>query len=500
MADGPTFCRYIPLIMSELFSTYWPHIFVILSILLGTPAAIHAAMTKEEVRSAIGWVGVIVLSPIIGAVIYAVVGINRIRRSTISQQRALLSSVRQDDLARFDASDALVAERLDKRFVAMKTLGDRVSQCRLTSANTIRILKTGDEAYEAMLAAIHFASRSILLETYIFDRDVIGLRFADALIAAVKRGVTVRVLIDAVGARYSIPSIVGYLHDGGVPVDVFNGNIIVGLRLPYANLRTHRKILIVDGAVAFTGGMNIRAAFAEEVVGDNSAHDTHFRLTGPVVTDLFHISSADWRFAYGEVLSGPDWEIAVPKAEADSPVLLRAVPSGPDRALETNHRMLMGAFSVAQSHIRIMSPYFLPDRELVSALVTAARRGVEVDIVVPAVNNLMLIDRAMQAQFDQVLEGHCRLWRANGPFNHSKLMVVDGQWAYVGSSNLDPRSLRLNFEIDIEVMDPDFAAEIDGRIEEAMRNSDPVLLPMLRAQPYLGRLVDRLIWLGSPYL
>ena len=112
-----------------------------------------------------------------------------------------------------------------------------------------------------------------------------------------------------------------------------------------------------------------------------------------------------------------------------------------------------------------MSPYFLPDRELISALVTAARRGVEVDIVVPAINNLKLVDRAMTAQFDQILKGHCRIWRASGNFNHSKLLVIDGLWAYVGSSNLDPRSLRLNFEVDLEVMDAQFASEVEGLIE-----------------------------------
>ena len=362
------------------------------------------------------------------------------------------------------------------------------------------MLQSGDEAYQAMLDAIGEAKRSILVETYIFDRDKIGLRLADALIAAVKRGVKVRVLIDSVGARYSIPSIVGYLAKHGVKVDVFNGNIIIGLRLPYANLRTHRKIMIVDGKVAFTGGMNIRAGFSAEIVGEDNARDTHFRLTGPIVTDLFHIASEDWRFTTKEVLSGEPWLIATPEKHAGEPVFIRAVPSGPDRSVEANHRMLMGAFSIAQTRIRIMSPYFLPDRELISALVTAARRGVEVDIVVPAINNLKLVDRAMTAQFDQILKGHCRIWRASGNFNHSKLLAIDGLWAYVGSSNLDPRSLRLNFEVDLEVMDAQFASEVEGLIEMAMASAKPVLLQSLRARSFWVRLLDRIIWLGSPYL
>jgi len=382
----------------------------------------------------------------------------------------------------------------------MKTLGDRVSRCRLTTANDIDILQGGDEAYHAMLSEINQAQRSILVETYIFDRDKLGLRIADALIVAVKRGVEVRILIDAVGARYSIPSIVGYLAKHNIKVAVFNGNIIMGLRLPYANLRTHRKIMVIDGRVAFTGGMNIRAGFSAEVVGEDNARDTHFRLTGPIVTDLFHIASEDWRFTTHEMLTGEPWHIATPDKQPGDPVFIRAVPSGPDRSVEANHRMLMGAFSVAQSRIRIMSPYFLPDRELISALVTAARRGVEVDIVVPSINNLKLVDRAMTAQFDQILKGHCRIWRARGNFNHSKLLVVDGQWAYVGSSNLDPRSLRLNFEVDLEVMDAAFASEVEALIENAMASAKPVLLQNLRARSFWVRLVERIIWLGSPYL
>jgi cardiolipin synthase len=486
--------------MADYLFTYWPQIFFVLSVVLGVPAAVHATMTKEEVRAAIGWVGVIILSPVIGAVIYAVAGINRIRRSAISSQREFLHEIGQDHFMRFDATQQNVHAFFEKRFVAMKTLGDRVSRCRLTTANDIDILQSGDEAYQAMLAEIERSERSILVETYIFDRDKIGLRLADALIDAVKRGVEVRVLIDAVGARYSIPSIVGYLDKQGVKVDVFNGNIIMGLRLPYANLRTHRKIMIIDGRVAFTGGMNIRAGFSAEIAGEDNARDTHFRLTGPIVTDLLHIASEDWRFTTGEKLTGEPWHIAAPAKHAGESVFIRAVPSGPDRSVEANHRMLMGAFSIAQTRIRIMSPYFLPDRELISALVTAARRGVEVDIVVPAINNLKLVDRAMTAQFDQILKGHCRIWRASGNFNHSKLLVVDGQWAYVGSSNLDPRSLRLNFEVDLEVMDAAFASEVDGLIQTALASANPVLLQSLRARSFWVRLLDRIIWLGSPYL
>ncbi|PYE87395.1 phospholipase D-like domain-containing protein [Phyllobacterium leguminum] len=486
--------------MLEVISTHWAQIFAVVSVVMGAAAAIHATMTKEEVRAAIGWVGVIVLSPIIGALIYAVAGINRIRRSTLTLQRAGMPKVERYHLAEYDVTGNTMERRFGNALTAMKRLGDRVSRYKLTSGNSIAVLESGDDAYAAMLAGMEAAQRSILLETYIFDRDVVGIRFADALAKAIRRGVEVRVLIDAVGARYSIPSIVGYLKRRGVPVDVFNGNIIMGLRLPYANLRTHRKILIIDGETAFTGGMNIRAGFAAAIVGNGVSGDTHFRVTGPIVTDLFHTALEDWLFTTGELLSGPAWAVVSPKAPFGAGTMARVVPSGPDKSLETNHRIMMGAFSVAKDYIRIMSPYFLPDRELITALVTAARRGVVVDILVPGVNNLKLVDHAMTAQFDQLLKDGCRIWRAAGHFDHSKLMVVDGLWAYVGSSNLDPRSLRLNFEVDLEVFDKRFARKVDTRIRAAMKGAKPVILQELRARPFLRRLMERIIWLGSPYL
>ncbi|MBU1316049.1 MAG: cardiolipin synthase [Alphaproteobacteria bacterium] len=485
--------------MLTFLEPYWAHILFVLSLILGAAAAIHAAMTKEEVRSAIGWVGIIILSPVIGASLYFIAGINRMRRSAISSRRFLLEHVR-DHFETYDATDEMVMERFGERFAAMKTLGDRVTEHGITTGNTIAMLTTGDDAYRAMLKAIEGASRSILLETYIFDRDRIGRRFAEALVGAAKRGVTVRVLIDAVGARYSVPSVLGMLRDGGVTVDVFNGNVIMGLRLPYANLRTHRKILIIDGCEAFTGGINIREGFSGEFLGADCAIDTHFRVTGPVVADLFAIAAADWRFTSGEDLHSGSWQVIAPENEPGSGVAIRVVASGPDRSVETNHKMLMGAFSVARTSIRITSPYFLPDRELITALITAARRGVEVDIVVPEANNLTLVDRAMAAQFDQLLKNYCRIWRAPGAFNHSKLMAIDSRWAFVGSSNLDPRSLRLNFEVDLEVLDVSFAEALERRMDLAISSSTQVTLEGLQDRPFASRLLDRVLWLGSPYL
>ena len=486
--------------MHVFIENYWPHILAILSFFLGLGAAIHATMTKQEVRTAIGWVGVIMLSPILGAVIYGIFGINRMHNNVVYKRHRHAWGKGRLRSGNFDCSDSYILNRFGRLAMPMKRLGDHVTPGRMTYGNHLTVLDNGDEAYSAMLSAIGAAKHSLILECYIFDRDSMGELFVKALSAAVRRGVEVRVLIDAVGARYSIPSIVRDLRREKVPVAVFNGNIIIGLRLPYANLRTHRKILVVDGSVAFTGGMNIRAGFSQTFSGEKTADDTHFRVEGPAVADIFSVAANDWAFATKENLDTKIWAIQPVQKVSDEDVCIRVVPTGPDRLIETNQHMLIGAFSLAEKHIHIMTPYLLPDRELISALVTAARRGVEVDIVVPGNNNLKLVDRAMRAQFDQLLRDGCRIWRANGPFNHSKLMAIDDLWSYVGSSNLDSRSLRLNFEIDMEIFDESLARYLSEKIIREREDAREVKLENLVNRPFLLRLIDKIIWLGSPYL
>ena len=162
--------------------------------------------------------------------------------------------------------------------------------------------------------------------------------------------------------------------------------------------------------------------------------------------------------------------------------------------------MLLGALSIAQRHVRIQSPYFLPDVSLVDGLATAARRGVCVDIVIPGANNLKLVHAAMMAQIDQLILTGCRVWRASGTFDHSKLFTVDGAWSYVGSSNLDPRSLRLNFELDIEVYDRSLTQQLDARIDATIAKGERITIRSLRRRSFPLRLRDKIVWLASPYL
>lgn len=399
----------------ELLTAYWPHMVFGISVVAGTGAAVHAAMTKQDVRSAIGWVGLALFSPLFGRRPISW------RGSTGSAKRGCRSSVTKPCwwTRRWWRRPAWTWRRSPgPQFASLKVLGDQVSRFRLLGGNAVRPLAGGDEAYPAMLQAIREARHAVAMQSYIFDNDAIGREMAQALIEAHGRGVQVRVLIDAIGAKYSRPPIVRMLARGGVPVARFMTNPLGVLRMPYANLRSHRKVLVVDGRIGFTGGMNVRAAFVTALSGAATNVDTHFRVEGPIVTQLMSVFAHDWNFTTHESLPARPW--FDPHAQPVHGVVpMRCVPSGPDRAMGSAHSILLGALAVAQRHVRIQSPYFLPDQPLIGALATAARRGVIVDIVIPGKNNLRLVDYAMTAQLDQVVRTGCRVWRSRGAFDHS---------------------------------------------------------------------------------
>jgi cardiolipin synthase A/B len=477
--------------MNAFLIEYWPHLAFVASTLAGLAAAVHAAMTKDEVRAATGWVAVVLLSPFFGAFIYLIAGVNRVRRQAVKRRRRSRSRAHEEEL-NIALEDAIA-------FPSLARLGDSVSPFRLRQGNRVTPLCGGDEAYPAMLEAIRSAKRSIALATYIFDHDEAGLAFVEALREAHARGVLVKVLIDGVGSRYSKPPIARLLAKSGIATALFMSDVI-GLKLPYANLRSHRKILVVDGHVGFTGGMNIRAHFLSSVMGEEVAHDTHFRIEGPLVEQVMTVFAEDWSFTTNENLQGSRWFARHETASFQDGVPARAVPSGPDASLESTHAMIMGALAVARERVLVATPYFLPDQQLVAAFGVAARRGISVDIVIPKANNLKLVDHAMTAQLDQVLRHGCRVWRARGPFDHSKLLTIDGAWSYIGSSNLDPRSLRLNFELDVEIHDAGLAAWIEARIRSRIDDAEAETLETLAALPTVTRLRNRFVWLASPYL
>jgi cardiolipin synthase len=332
------------------------------------------------------------------------------------------------------------------------------------------------------------------MSSYIFDGDGIGADFVEALALATRRGLEVRVLIDDVDSRFSSASAVKALRRAGVNVAVFNPPLVPA-RLHALNLRNHRKILVIDGAVGFTGGMNIDQRYWRPETPGEAFRDLHFRLRGPVVAQLAEVFADDWHFTTGESLPA----LAI-EAAAAGPVRARAIEAGPDEVFERLRWTLIGALNTARESVRVCTPYFLPDGALISALNAAALRRVEVDILLPSRSDLPHVHWAAFHQLWQVLEGGCRVWASPGTFDHSKLLVVDRAWTLLGSANWDARSLRLNFELGVECYCAELGARMDALLLARRAAARPVTAADVNNRPLPVKLRDGVARLFAPYL
>jgi cardiolipin synthase A/B len=451
-------------------------------LLLGAAAGAHALLNKAEPRAAQVWLIVCLFVPILGAMAYFAFGVNRIQ----TRARRLHEPLRQTP----GESSDLSRETL-RQHGPYLVLGNRVADMAAREGNEVGLLFNGDEAYPAMLDAINHARTRVLLCSYIFDNDAIGQQFVTALKSARDRGLEVRVLVDAVGELYSWPRITRALRRAGIIYRRFLPPRWVP-PFGYVNLRTHRKLLIVDGEMAFCGGMNIGERHIADPAGVRAVDDVHFLLEGPVVIDLEWLFLDDWRFASGETLKPGE-----PASVAGS-MVCRVIPDGPNEDLDKLLFILHGAIAHARESVLIMTPYFLPERDLIVALQTAALRGVEVKIVVPARSNLPYVDWAMQHLLPQLLARGVRVFRRE-TFSHAKLFVVDGRYALIGSANIDPRSLRLNFEVGVEVFDATFAAAIEAVIRADTVHREETVGALLE-RGRLRRLRDAAMSLFTPYL
>ncbi len=484
--------------MFNLTVEFWPHLVAVFNLGASLLASGHVVLHKQDSRAAIAWVGVIWLAPVVGVLLYLGLGVNRIeRRAVVLRGKRPKYGPLSDPT--YPVSQELLRARLGSRGVHLHSLGrlvGSVTQHSLLPGNRILPLVNGDQAYPVMLQAINEATRSVTLSTYIFDNDRAGNLFLDALRRAVARGVTVQVLIDDVGSRYSWPSMVRRLQQTDIPVARFLPTL-VPWRFQYSNLRNHRKILVVDGITGFTGGMNIRAGSCLEHRTPHPIQDLHFRVEGPVVAHLQAIFAEDWGFATGEWLEGEAW---FPALEAKGEVLARGIPDGPDEDLDTLRSTLIAALNCARSSVLVVTPYFLPDTALIMALNVAAMRGVTIDIVLPQHNNLILVQWASTALLWRLLERGCRVWLSPPPFDHSKLVIVDGIWTLLGSANWDPRSLRLNFEFDVECYDQVLADKLTRLLQAKLGRAKRVTLAEIHNRGLLVKLRDGVVQLLSPYL
>ncbi len=462
-------------------------------LVLSIIASAHIVLHKRDSRAAIGWVGIVWLVPFVGAGLYYLLGINRIRRRATRLRPASTPTYSLPMPVESISSDRpKTAENLQR----LVQLGDALTGTRLTSRNCVTTLVGGEAAFADMIDAIDRARQFVVIATYIFDHDPAGLSFVDALERAQNRGVEVRVLIDGLGSYYSRPPITRILRARNIPCAKFMHSILPW-RMAYLNLRSHRKLLIADGRVAFTGGMNLRAGHLLHSAHRRPIRDVQFRLEGPVVGQLTEIFAQDWRFTTGEKLNDPFW---FPVTNGTGAAQARAVVSGPDEEIERMTQLIMGALSQATHTVRIATPYFLPDRPLVSALILAALRGVRVELIIPQRNNLPVVHWATMAQIDHIIGQGVRVWLSPPPFDHSKLLVVDDSWCLIGSANWDTRSLRLNFELNVEIYDTPLASEITDLIVDQMNAGEELTREKLAARSIPAKLRDGTASLFSPYL
>ncbi|MDY6823298.1 MAG: cardiolipin synthase [Thermodesulfobacteriota bacterium] len=473
-------------------------IFLTINVVASVAVSGHALLTKRTPSAALGWIAVCLLFPVAGILLYFLFGINRVEtRAKKMDSQSPQDRPDSQPYRNATADAAFMADDLPLPvyFSQIARISDNVTELPLVYGNRIDVLHNGEAAYEAMLDSIEQARNHIFLSTYIFETNPTGRRFIDALGRAVDRGVSVKVIIDGVGEYYNWPRAGRLLKRRGVTVARF----IRPRLLPPAvhiNLRNHRKILITDGMTAYTGGMNIgERHLAERTDNPRRVVDMHFRLTGPVVLQMEQTFLEDWAFCTGENLA-PHTHLHSAAGKA----FCRTIKDGPNEDINKLITIIIGAISSARKQVMIMTPYFLPSGEMISALQSAALRGVEVNIVLPEKNNLPFIAWATGHMLKDLLYRGVRVYFQPPPFVHTKLFVMDRQYAQVGSANFDPRSFQLNFELCVEIYDTEVARMLSEHILGQIQRSTPVSLAAIQNRPLPVKIRDAMAWLFSPYL
>jgi cardiolipin synthase len=461
-------------------------------------SACHALLNKRDPRSQLGWVVVCIMLPIVGAIGYWFFGVNRIRtRARRWRARGRFRDLGEQRMQQ-QAIRSLSVEHPERaeEVIQLLQISERVTRRPLLGGNLVEPLYNGDRAYPAMLEAIEKAEKYIHLSSYIFNVDKSGKQFVDALGRASERGVAVRILVDAIGEKYGRPRLTRVMKRFPRARVALFLPLTLSWKSIRVNLRNHRKMVVVDGAVGFTGGMNIALRHVvSDADNEHPTADIQFRLHGPVVGALNETFLEDWFFATGEAV---DWAPeAVPVAGR---ALCRCIKDGPNEDFERLQWILVGAMSCARESIRIVTPYFIPGRELLVAINSAVLRGVEVELILPGTSNLPYVDWACRAMLWEVLQYGAAIYWQPAPFDHSKLFLMDGFYVNVGSANLDPRSLRLNFELNLEVFDSDLADELGRHVDMLRARSTRVTLDMLDSRSFPVKLRDAAAKLFAPYL
>ena len=338
---------------------------------------------------------------------------------------------------------------------------ERIGDIPVGSGNDLELLIDGEQTFSAIFEEIGKAKQYVLVQSYIINDDKIGGRLRDVLIDRVKSGATVRLIYDAVGCAKLPRSYLQSLTDGGV--EVVNAHARGGPRSKFQiNLRNHRKTVVVDGEVGFTGGLNMGDEYMGEDPKFGLWRDTHARVTGPVVLQLQLVFAEDWHWATRENLIGSlDWDLKPTKANKDAVL----IATGPGDAFDSGSFYFCSLINAATNRLWIASPYFVPENDILTSLKLAAMRGVDVKVLTPKVIDHKIPWLAALSYFDEIMEAGVEVWRYDEGFMHQKVVLVDDLISSVGTTNLDNRSCRLNFEETVVMFDEQTAAATAAMFE-----------------------------------
>ena len=445
-------------------------------------------LQKREPVATLSWLLGLALLPYVGFLVYHVFGPQRIHRQRLRRARSRESMSANAALA--DPAHADAAE--------LARLGVATTGLPPASAREVRLLVDGAAKYEALLADIAAATRHIHLEYYIWEPDRTGAALRDALAERARAGVQVRLLLDAIGAVRARHFFAPLIEAGGEVAWFHPMRFGHVWRRPWANLRTHRKIVVIDGRVAYTGGMNVSDE-QDERVREDAYRDLHLRLEGEVVRTLQLVFCEDWAYATGDrsFLSGVARD--TPREPAAGPVRAQVLVSGPDSPWEAIHRLQVSAIQAAKRRVWLMTPYFVPGEAAMMALTSAAMAGLDVRLLVPRESDSKLVTLAARSYFGPLLVAGVKVYEYGPRMLHSKSLLVDDELVVIGSANFDHRSFRLNFEVAVLFDDRALASRIaalfEGELASAPRVHRGRHRPLLRV-----RLPEALARLMSPLL
>ena len=463
-------------------------------LVLAVPCVIHVLRSRKRASATILWVLTIAYLPWAGALAYMAFGVNRVRRRIERRQsnaRLLAPYIRelpgQEGAVLGEADHASFTGRCPDVFREFFRLLDNLTGVRAVPGNRCTLMRGGERVYGAMRRAIADAEHSIHLMTYILDDDQVGRSLLDALVERASTGVQVRVLVDGYGSNtFPRGRVKGYRRRG---VDLRFLRQIQPLRGRFAiNLRNHRKLLICDGRVGFTGGMNISGRHLLDGPGGGGVIDYHTRIEGIAVALLQRVFAEDWYDVTSESVLEPEY---FPRMEPVGEDIVRLINSGPDRAQHVMLKAFCAAVQTAGRSIRIVTPYFVPDPALLILLQLAAMGGVDTAIVVPRANNFRTVKYASRYRYAELMRAGVRIFEREPPFSHSKLFVVDDVWACVGSANWDMRTFHLQFDTNFGVVSPPFVGQLAEAIEAEIAASTRVEPASFLPRPPIRGVLER---------